>query len=282
MALHVILFVLTVLSTYFVGVQGNNGYIAGLYYSVSIMAILLAHEMGHYLMSRKYGIPSSLPYFIPFPLPPFGTLGAIIKMKGVITNKKALFDVGVAGPLSGFIVALPCVYFGLDLSLIGPANPPSALRLGDPLLFKILEWIMIGPLPPHRDIYLHPMAYAGWAGLFVTALNLLPVGQLDGGHIVYSVFGEKSRPIFILAIAALAVLALFKNPGWLVLIILLIIFGMRHPKPHDLDTPLDGKRKTLAIVMLLIFILSFVPVPFPDINLWDALRGLFASPKRGV
>lgn len=252
---HIVLFVLTILSTFYVG---------GVSYSIAIMTILLAHEMGHFFASRWYGIPSTLPFFIPFPFSPFGTFGAIIKMRGIVINKKALFDIGAAGPLSGFIVAVPCVLIGMKLSVVGVATP-NALRLGDPLLFKLLQWLVV-ELPPGREVFLHPIGYAGWVGLFVTALNLMPVGQLDGGHIIYAVFGEKSRWAYGFSIAVLAGLALLYNPGWLVLIALLLIFGMRHPRPFDEQTPLDRKRKILAVVMLAIFVLSFTPTPFPDLT----------------
>lgn len=255
MVKHIVLFVLTILSTFYVG---------GISYGIAIMTILLAHEMGHFFMSRQYGIPSTLPFFIPFPFSPFGTFGAIIKMRGIVINKKALFDIGAAGPLCGFIVAVPCVLIGMKLSVIGTANP-NALRLGDPLLFKLLQWLFF-ELPPGQEIFLHPIGYAGWVGLFVTALNLMPVGQLDGGHIIYAVFGEKSRLAYGLSIAVLAGLAVLYNPGWLVLIVLLLIFGMRHPRPFDEEMTLDRKRKVLAIVMLAIFILSFTPAPFPDLT----------------
>jgi len=235
------------------------------------MSILLAHEMGHYFMSRKYGIPSTLPYFIPFPLSPFGTFGAIIKMKGVIINKKALFDIGVAGPISGFIMAVPFIVFGIRLSDIQSiSGNASFIQLGDPLLFKIVQQLLVGEIPAGQDIVLHPFAYAGWVGLFVTALNLLPVGQLDGGHIIYAVFGDKSRWIFFGTIAILAIIAVFYNPGWLMLVIILIIFGMRHPKPLDTETELDGKRKLIAFIILIIFILSFTPAPFPSLTSEDA------------
>lgn len=255
MVKHIVLFVLTILSTFYVG---------GVSYSIAIMTILLAHEMGHFFMSRRYGIPSTLPFFIPFPFSPFGTFGAIIKMRGMVINKKALFDIGAAGPLSGFVVAVPCALIGMKMSVIGTASP-NTLRLGDPLLFKLLQWLVVKP-PPGQEIFLHPIGYAGWVGLFVTALNLMPVGQLDGGHIIYAVFGEKSRWAYRFSLAVLAGLALLYNPGWLILIVLLLIFGMRHPRPFDEETPLDLKRKILAVVMLAIFILSFTPTPFPDLT----------------
>jgi membrane-associated protease RseP (regulator of RpoE activity) len=262
LAIHVVLFLLTAASTFFV---------AGLAYSLSIMSILLAHEMGHYFMSRKYGIPATLPYFIPFPFSPFGTFGAIIKMKGVIINKKALFDIGVAGPLSGFVVSVPFIILGIKLSKVmslgGLTGSASYFQLGDSLLFRIVQWVFFGDIPKGFDLVLHPFAYAGWVGLFVTALNLLPVGQLDGGHIIYAVFGEKSKWVFGTTIAALGVVAIFYNPGWLLLVILLLIFGMRHPRPIDIETKLDSGRKLVAFVILIIFLLSFVPAPFPFLNI---------------
>ena len=254
--LHIILFLLTIGSTIFVG---------GFLYSFAIMTILLAHEMGHYFMTRKYGIPSTLPFFIPFPMEPFGTFGAIIRMKGMIVNKRALFDIGVAGPLCGFVAALPFIVAGILLSKV-QVTIGSGNRLGEPLLFIILQRLIIGEIPKGLDLVLHPFAYAGWVGLFVTALNLLPVGQLDGGHVVYAVFGNKSKWVFRISIALLAALAIFYNPGWLTLVILLLFFGMRHPHPYDTETPLDNKRKFIACIVLMIFILSFIPAPFPEMN----------------
>lgn len=262
-----VLFILTVISTSLVG---------GYQYSFAIMTILLAHEMGHYLMSRRYGIPATLPYFIPFPLSPFGTLGAIIKMKGIIINKKALFDIGVAGPLMSFIFSLPFIVYGMKLSkverIVGSSN---FIRLGDPYLFKLLQKVMFGDLPPDCDIVLHPFAYAGWVGLFVTALNLLPVGQLDGGHVTYAVFGPKSRLVYLLTTFFMLFLSLFFNPGWLILVLLLLLFGMRHPEPYDLETEIDAKRKILAVLILFIFLLSFTPSPFPDLNPYSQLKKVF-------
>jgi membrane-associated protease RseP (regulator of RpoE activity) len=256
--LHITLFVLTCASTYFVG---------GPLYSISVMAILLSHEMGHYLMSRRYGIPATLPYFIPFPISLFGTLGAVIKMKGVVVNKKALFDVGVAGPLAGFIVSLPFIVMGLKLSTVQLVTKSAAqVQLGDPLIFTLLQRLLIGPSPAGYDVVLHPFGYAGWVGVFVTALNLLPIGQLDGGHVIYALFGEKSKWVCGACIVALGAITVFYNPAWLALVILLLIFGVRHPEPLDSETELDGKRRLLAVGVLVIFILSFTPVPFPDLG----------------
>jgi membrane-associated protease RseP (regulator of RpoE activity) len=239
-------------------------------YSASLMTILLSHEMGHYVMSRKYGVPATLPYFIPLPMPPFGTLGAIIRMKGIILNKKALFDIGVAGPLSGFAVSIPFIALGIKFSEIqrmAGSNLPF-LQLGDPLLFKILQKMLIGDIPEGYDLVLHPLAYAGWVGLFVTALNLLPIGQLDGGHVIYAVFGDRSKWVFAASITVLAIFSIIYNPGWLLLVVLLLIFGMRHPRPFDTETGLDTRRKLLAILVLIIFLLSFTPAPFPEANIF--------------
>jgi membrane-associated protease RseP (regulator of RpoE activity) len=258
MIIQILLFLFTIASTYFVG---------GPYYSLSIIAILLAHEMGHYLMSKRYSIPATLPYFLPFPLSPFGTFGAIIKMKGIIMDKRALFDIGIAGPLSGFIVSLPFIIIGIRFSTIQLITDDMPyLQLGDPLLFKIVEKLLIGDIPPGHDLVLHPMGYAGWVGLFVTALNLLSVGQLDGGHIAYAVFGDRSKIFSGIVILLLAILSIFYNPGWLALLIILLIFGVKHPRPLDLDTQLDRKRYILAYVILFVFLLSFTPAPFPSVN----------------
>ncbi|MCX8111223.1 MAG: site-2 protease family protein [Syntrophorhabdaceae bacterium] len=264
--IHIVLFLLTFASTWFVG---------GFLYSISIMSILFAHEMGHYIMSKRYGIPATLPYFIPFPLSPFGTFGAIIKMKGTMQNKRALFDIGVGGPIAGFVVSLPFIYVGIKLSQVGPVPAHEGfIELGDPLLFKLFQIILVGEIPDGYDLILHPFAYAGWVGLFVTALNLIPAGQLDGGHIVYAVFGEDSRKIYIAVLLGLGVYALFFSQGWLALVILLFIFGIRHPRPIDMETELDRKRKVLALVILIIFVLSFTPKPFPSLTINKNLKRL--------
>lgn len=261
-SVHILLFLATIASTVLVG---------GFLYSLAIMTILLCHELGHYLMGRRYGIPSTLPFFIPLPLPPFGTFGAVIKMKGGFVNRSTLFDVGIAGPLSGFVAALPFIVAGMKMSTVTPLSgiPAAAsyMQLGDPLLFRVLQPLLVGDIPEGHDLVLHPFAYAGWVGLFVTSLNLLPVGQLDGGHVVYAIFGEKSKWVYRAVILGLGILAALTNIGWLTLVILLLIFGMRHPRPFDDETRLDWRRKKIAIAVLAIFILSFIPSPFPEMNL---------------
>ncbi len=257
-ARHLIFFVLTCLSTYFVG---------GFWYSVCLMSILTAHEMGHYLTSIKYDISATPPFFIPFPLPPFGTFGAIIKMKSPMRNRQVLFDIGFTGPLYGLLVSIPVIAVGLKLSRIvdvGNLAKPEFLALGDSLLFSGIQYLVLGPIPEGKDVLLHPVAFAGWVGLFVTALNLLPMGQLDGGHVVYAVFGKrKAETIFNLVVAVMTVIILFINPGWFLLLALILLFGFKHPPPLDDQTPLDSTRKIIGVLTLVVFILSFTPVPFP-------------------
>jgi membrane-associated protease RseP (regulator of RpoE activity) len=253
--INILLFILTVISTWLTGGPG---------YSIAIMLILLGHELGHYFMSQRHGIRATLPYFLPFPLSPFGTFGAVIRMESTVSSRKALFDTGAAGPLTSFCLSIPAIIIGLKLSEVIPASQlkEGTLRLADPLLFSLIQRLVIGEVPETHDIILHPIGYAGWVGLFVTALNLLPIGQLDGGHIAYALFGRKSRIIFLVAIAVMAFITVFYNPGWLFLVILFIIFGFRHPAPMDDFTPLDRKRKLLSFITFLAFP-SLLPFPTP-------------------
>lgn len=263
--LNYLLFLLTCLSTAFVGYQGFGTVASGVQYAATIVAILLAHEMGHYLMCRRYRIRATLPFFIPFPLMPFGTMGAVIRMQARLPDRRVLFDIGAAGPLAGLIVTIPAIYYGLQLSTtvhIGPDGAEGALTLGDSLLFRLLSFLAIGNVPEGYDTLLHPIAFAGWAGLFVTALNLLPIGQLDGGHITYALFGRDSEIVFRIALALFALVCIFYYRGWFLLIILLIWFGYRHPPTLDPYRSLDAKRKGIAYLTFALFILSFTPVPF--------------------
>ena len=252
--LNVLLFIATFFTTY---------YVDGVWYSVTIMTILLAHEMGHFFMCRKYGVESTMPYFLPLPFPPFGTFGAVIKMKGLIPSKKALFDIAATGPLMGLVFAIPAIFVGLHLSDVRPVPTDDSqyFGLGEPILFSFISKLVIGPLPEGMDIYLHPVAFAGWAGLSVTALNLLPIGQLDGGHIMYALLGKKSNIVYKIGIIIFCAIAIFMYPGWMVFAVLLLIFGFRHPAPTDEITSLDPKRKILGIILLIIFFVSFTPVP---------------------
>ncbi len=252
---NILLFALTVVSTYLIG---------GGWYSLSLISILLAHEMGHFLMSRRHGVPASLPYFLPVPIPPFGTFGAIIKMQGRMRSRKALFDVGVTGPLMGLLITLPAIIIGLLLSkpVLLAQSQDHLFHLGDSLLFVVVEKLVLGDLPEGYDLLLHPVAYAGWVGLFVTALNLLPVGQLDGGHIIYALFGRKSKIIFGFTMMLWMGISIFFYVGWTLMIVLVLLFGLRHPPPLDDTTPLDLRRKILGGIVFSLFILSFTPIPF--------------------
>ena len=251
---HVLLFIATFLTTY---------YVNGMWYSITLMTILLSHELGHFFMCRKYHVEATMPYFLPLPFPPFGTFGAVIKMKGIIPDKRALFDIGAAGPLMGLFFAVPAIIIGLNLSDVHPVPSDASqyLGLGEPILFSFISKLVFGHLPEGMDIYLHPIAFAGWAGLFVTALNLLPIGQLDGGHIMYALLGEKSKIVYRVGIFIFCVIAILLYPGWMVFAVLLLIFGFRHPSPTDEITALDPKRKVLGVIMFIIFLISFTPVP---------------------
>ena len=266
--IHIVLFILTVASTLIVG---------GPAYSFGIILILLGHEMGHYFMSRRHGIKATLPFFLPFPLPPFGTLGAVIRMESTVSSRRALFDTGIAGPLTSLVLSIPAIAIGLKLSKVVPVShiKEGALRLDDPFLFSIIQRLVLGEISENYEVFLHPIGFAGWVGLFVTSLNLLPIGQLDGGHIAYGLFGRRSRIIYLTAIAVMAFITVFYNPGWFLLLILIIVFGFRHPPPIDDITPLDGKRKLMGGVIFLAFLLSFTPAPFPEYV--EEIKQLFRS-----
>ena len=261
--LHLLLFLLTLFSTFFTGWISGHNLLDGLFYSLGIMSILLAHEMGHFIMARKYGVPVTLPYFIPLPISPFGTMGAIIRMGGRIPNRRVLFDIGVAGPLAGLAFIVPVTMIGLRLSQIVEIDKldENVFTLGESLFFKILAYLSVGPIGQNQDIILHPLAYAGWVGLFVTALNLLPIGQLDGGHILYALFHKKSKWLSALFYGIFLYILLFHFAGWILFIILLAIFHKHPPTIHDGIT-LDPQRRILGSMVLLLFILSFTPVPF--------------------
>jgi len=257
--INIILFLLTIATTWLV---------QGFWYSLSIITILLTHEMGHYLMCRRHGIGATLPYFIPLPFPPFGTMGAVIKMESRIPDRRVLFDVGVAGPLAGLALTIPAIIVGLKLSHIIPLTsvPPASYRLGESFLFSLISKLVIGEIPEGYDVILHPLAFAGWAGLFVTALNLLPIGQLDGGHITYALLGRRSVIVFRLTLFMFIAICLFLFMGWFLLILLLMWFGFKHPPPLNDLIPLDRKRKLIGAFMLVIFAISFTPIPFLDVK----------------
>jgi len=261
---NLVLFILTIISTFLTGYGMEGHILEGVWYSSGIISILLAHEMGHYFMCRKYGIAVTLPFFIPLPfLSPFGTLGAVIKMESFIPSRKALFDVAVAGPLAGLAFTIPAIYFGVQLSDIvekSAVNSSGVIHLGESLLYQFLSFCAIGSLSETKELMLHPLAFAGWAGLFVTALNLLPIGQLDGGHIIYALVGKHHRVIAITGIACMLAVALFWFRGWIPLLLLLLWFGIQHPPTMD-ERPVGRFRVALGIITLIVFALSFTPKP---------------------
>lgn len=330
-SINIILFILTVFSVMLAGAQPEGplptdtlgqmlalvrNIFSGWPFALSLLGILLAHEFGHYLMSRYHKTPATLPYFIPFPFSPLGTMGAAIFMQGTPKNKRVLFDIGVAGPLAGLIVAIPVIWLGLSLSTVHTVNDAvyPALRPGekaycsDPsyladgtyncagdnfiegnsLIYLGMKYLRFGELLPSpasmngqapivywlkyfftgqplpiggRDVIIDPVAFAGWAGLLVTALNLLPAGTLDGGHVIYALFGDKAKKAFPFILLFLAMFGFFWSGWWLWAVILLWL-GRVQAQPLDQITALDPPRRTLALIVLIIFILVFIPVPF--------------------
>ncbi len=312
--LNGLLFVLTLLSTWYVGLGLSLSYLhpelmggpsAGIatpltplepqvlalsvLFAAVLMTILSAHELGHYLTCRRHGLEATLPYFIPFPNL-FGTLGAFIKIKSRIEWKRQLFDVGAAGPLAGFVLALPAIVVGLAWSKVVPVRPgEGVLTLGEPLLFQLAGFLFFRRIPPGADLVLHPVAFAGWVGLLVTSLNLFPVGQLDGGHIAYALVGRRRGLVSMVALVAFVVLGIFFFAGWLIwgglgLLYALVIrsrrpaaayrlaYRMRHPPVFDENAPLGRARAVLAAVIIVIFVLSFIPDPIKGSSLLDLLK----------
>jgi membrane-associated protease RseP (regulator of RpoE activity) len=252
---HVLLFGLTVLSTLLVG---------GVYFSAGLLSILLAHEFGHYFAARSYHVPVSLPYFIPFPISLFGTLGAFIRMSPQIPHRRALFDIAAAGPLAGLVLAIPFTYLGILVSRVIPksAVQGDVITLGEPLLFQGLSWLAHGSMAQDVDLILHPLAFAGWAGMFVTALNLLPIGQLDGGHVTHALFGTRSRQVAFAMFGGLALFSVVERSfTWLPLLVLLLVIGIQHPRSHDDGQPMGRGRIYLGILLAVVFVTCFSLVP---------------------
>lgn len=306
---NIILLVLTILSVMFTGASftdtgvtnpfslGLPGFIQyllkGWPFAISMLGILLAHELGHYFVGRSHGEKVTLPYFIPFPFSAFGTMGAFISMKETPKNKKHLMDIGVAGPLMGLLVAIPVLFIGLNLSSLGPIEadlPEGYVHFleGNSVFYLIAKFITFGKILPQPesygnmtpifywlryfftgtpapigglDVQIHAVAWAGWAGLFITGINLIPVGQLDGGHILYVLLGKaRAKKLYPIILALMVIIGIFWR-GWWFWAVLLLFFGRRHAQPLDDITPIDTKRKILGMIVLIIFILIFIPVP---------------------
>ena len=271
-AVNIILFLLTVFTTLLAGawhegadlLENPEHIFKGIPFSFSLMGILLAHELGHYLAARKHGLNVTLPYFIPAPPFPFiiGTFGAFIKMRSPVRDRKMLLDVGATGPLVGIAVSIPFLIFGFQLSEVKMVQGQMGLTLGSSLLLSLISWLIVGPLPAGFDIVIHPVGFAGWIGLLVTSLNLLPIGQLDGGHVAYALLGEKQNKISKYVFLVLLALGIFGWQGWLFWGLLLFIMGFRHPPPMDRWVSLDRRRKIIGWLTVAIFALTFIPVPF--------------------
>jgi len=234
----------------------------GIPFAATLLAILVTHEFGHYLLSRIHRVPASLPLFIPGPPHFIGTFGAIIRMRAPIMNRRALFDIGVAGPLAGFAVALIALVIGLELSTVVDRTSTYGLQLGEPLLLQYVSWIVIGSLPPQADVLLHPIAFAAWFGLFVTSLNLIPIGQLDGGHVAYALWGSRQRTMAFAIVPVLIVLGFVGWPGWFVWAFMAGLWGLGHPPVRNPELPLGRGRILVGWLALVVFIVTFAPVPF--------------------
>lgn len=239
----------------------NWSYLAkGVPFSFSVILVLGTHELAHFLTSKKNGIAATLPYFIPFPNPLIGTMGAFIRVKAPLSDRKALLEIGSSGPIAGFIMSIPLSIIGLLHSKIGEIRE-GMISLGTPVIFQILSRLCLGKIPESSSLILHPMAFAGWLGFFVTSLNLIPIGQLDGGHILFGILGKKYHNIFS-RILLLALVPLgFLWSGWWMWAILLLILGTRHPEPLYTEEKLSTSGYILAMLSMLIFGLTFTPTP---------------------
>ncbi len=251
-----LLFLLTVATTTF---------FVGPWYSVAILLILGAHEFGHYFACRWHNVDCTLPFFLPAPLPMTGTFGAVIRILEPFPSRRALFDIGVAGPLAGFITLIPFLIIGISLSTVDVVPEGGfGIWLGEPVLFKWIARQIHGPLLDGTDIFIHPLGYAAWFGMLATALNLLPFGQLDGGHIAYAVLGPRARYLSIATLGLVVTLA-FVSQSWIVMAVMLSgmawFMGFRHPAPLDDFTPLSPRRVIVALIALAILIGCFTPTP---------------------
>jgi membrane-associated protease RseP (regulator of RpoE activity) len=287
-----VLFVATVISILYTGAalasgEGPLRLVNGIPFTIALLSILLTHEFAHFIFARHYGVNASLPFFIPMPIvSPFGTMGAVIFMRDRIKSRNALLDIGASGPIAGMIVALPVLLYGLSISKVAPLTP-GGVQEGQSLLYLLLKRITVGPIPEGYDVYLHPVAFAGWVGLFVTMLNLVPVGQLDGGHVAYALFGPRQNDysrIVRWSLLVFAVLhfawgifpvlrgvpydtllgnAISSSMMWATWFVLLSLLerasGGRHP-PTEPGT-LSPARRAIAVGSLVLFVLLFMPTP---------------------
>ncbi len=279
---HLLLFVLTFASVFVTqGLLDDGSTLrldlrAGFEMAVGLMSILLAHEMGHYVAARRYGVDATLPFFIPAPIinPLAGTFGAVIRIRSPFPNRKALFDIGIAGPLAGFVVAVPILVLGIMQARIiaAPTHSAPGDFLGEPLLFALFAGLL-KTVPDGMTLALGPLGMAAWFGLLVTGLNLIPVGQLDGGHVTYALFGRRatviSRIVWWMCVASIVLV----GPAWILWTVLVRVLGLTHPPTLDDETPLGTVRTLVAVVGLAVFVLSFLPNPM--LVTWRDIFDLF-------
>jgi len=258
--INALLFAVTFISVAFTGslFYGNFNLIQGLEFAVAVMFVLGSHEMGHFIASKKWGMKASLPYFIPFPTI-IGTLGAIIKQRGVIESRKALLEIGISGPVAGLVASVFVTYYGLTLPSPQPQVAGGGIILGEPILFEI-----VAKFAGFDGFFIHPVAFAGWVGMFVTALNLIPVGQLDGGHVMRAMLGEKADAVSkVFPLLLIGIGLIYREAGvWFFWGLVTLFFSMqKHPKPAD-DSPLPVSHKIAGIITFTLGLLCFTPVPF--------------------
>jgi membrane-associated protease RseP (regulator of RpoE activity) len=242
----------------------------GFIYMSAVMAILLAHEMGHFLQALRYGVPASLPFFIPMPFTPLGTMGAVIGMQGSEADRKELFDIGLSGPLAGLLVALPIAWIGIQQAIPIPMNfkfDPHDYHLQDPLLFKLMMQKLHPELLPGQELAINPLLMAGWVGMLITGLNMLPISQLDGGHVSYSLFGRGSfwlaRGVVVAAVCFIFFAGVY---GWLVMLFLVTMIGVQHPPTANDQVELGWGRRILGLASLAIPVLCLAPNPISAIG----------------
>ena len=275
LVLHVVLFIATMVTTIAAGMvwEGLNPlaspelFYHGLPYAATLMAILLCHEMGHYLTARYYGMNVTLPYFIPSPILPVGTFGAFIRMKSPPLNRRVLLYVAAAGPISGFCVALPAMFYGYSVSeVVSNSQVGFGFELGEPILLQMISQTVVGALPPENSVSLNSVGMAAWFGILVTMFNLLPMGQLDGGHIVYAFLGSRARYVTWGLVVGLLAMGLLLWEGWLVWALIGFFVSRRHPTVLDPYDSLDGRSRVTAGLAFVILVLCFMPLPIQVVS----------------
>jgi len=234
----------------------------GVIFFGALMTTLMAHEMGHYLQAKRYGVPANGPYFIPFPITPFGTMGAVIIQGAGVADRKSMFDIAISGPLAGLVFALPITAIGI-LKAHVVATDPGSIVFSDPLILKAMTQLIRGPLPDHHELRLNAWLFAGWVGIFITALNLIPIGQLDGGHILYTLIGRRAHGVALtLLFGAVAYMIMSKQPAYALMVVLLFVSGPRHPPTANDNVPLGFGRIALGWLTLAFLVVGFTPKPF--------------------